>query len=148
MRAWVAALASTLALAGCLQGEPKYFPDESRSVVALHVNGYQSKDGDARTARIEVTGLGADKEERAFAGRIVITLERQDPAEGGAVTYAPPVSRAFDVTADDFASPTVPVFVATLPASGFEEGHTYRVGATATIGGRALEAPTALFYWA
>jgi hypothetical protein len=135
-------LAFALALAlfgGCLGGDHT-FPDESDQVRSLHVNPYEATGGAApRPAFVEVSGLGPDKQERAFAGHVRVTIEEALHPEAN-VEYRFLKAYDADVTAGDFSSPTVAFWKLTIPSSDLPDVASYRASATATIRGATFNA--------
>ncbi len=147
MRALVL-LVVALALAGCfLQGEERSFPDESGQVERMHVNAYAATTGAPRTATVESSGIGADRQEHAFAGTLRIRLELQHNGTTEP-TYTPVKEWTIEVDADDFSTPTVPFHRFTIPADAFPEDGTYRVKVGARIGTRDVPEESALFAYA
>lgn len=142
----VLALAALLLLGpGCF-GSDRTFPDETADVVELHVNAYAETDPDPPTdVVVEVSGIAADREERAFEGDLRIVLEKQ--------TYDEPEPRyekvgewSVHVDAPDFASPTVAYYDHRIAEEDVPEGGTYRVTVHARLAsGREVEA-SALFH--
>jgi hypothetical protein len=132
-------------LPGCfLQGEERSFPDKSAEVQRMHVNAYAAVEGAPRTATVESSGLGPDGQERAFAGTLRIRLELQHNGTTEP-TYTPVKEWSFEVTSEDFSTPTVPFHRFTIPADAFPQDGTYRVKAGARIGGRDVPEGSALF---
>lgn len=139
------ALVVALALAaGCVAGEPRYFDDQTEDVRSLRVNAYQ--DVENGVAVIEVRALGADGLERAFKGDLRLGLDRQDRSSEPHRFVAYKAWRD-GVTADDFASPTVPTYILRVAAKDMLHVTTYRAWANATVGGQTLTADPALFDW-
>lgn len=130
--------------AGCVEGEPRYFEDESTSVASLRVNAYTEPE--TRVAKIEVRGLDAQGNERAFTGTITLKVEAQDRSRVEH-TYRPLEAWTVEVDADDFASPTVPMYVHEVEPETLGGNGTFRVWGNATIDGRELVAEPALFDW-
>lgn len=147
--ALLATAVATALAAGCVEGESKFFPDESALVERVHVNAYAADvDGKGpREARVEVSGIGADINEHAFTGKLHITLELQDNTRPEH-TYSKVKEWTFDVKAEDFASATVPYYLFVIPASDLSPGKTFRAHANAEIEGRSVPGDAALFYWA
>lgn len=135
-------------LAGCVEGEPQFFEDKSAEVRSLHVNAYAAEEGGeaGREGRVEVSGIGPDGQERAFHGTVGLVLEEQDNSRPEH-TYSFLKAWSVEVEAADFAHPDVPVYVHVVEARHLEAGKTFRVTANATIDGRLVTGPPALFYW-
>ena len=143
-RAWVPLLALLLA-AGCF-GSDRTFPDETDQVVRLHVNAYAETDPDPPTdVVVEVSGLGADGEERAFEADLTFLLERQDYDEPEP-RYAKVGEWSRHVDAPDFASPTVAYFDFRIPEADVPSGGTYRVSVTAKLASGKEVGASALFH--
>ena len=131
-------------LAGCL-GVERTFPDETDQVVRLHVNAYTSTTaGQPRDGIVEVSGLGADGEERAFKADLRVALQLQiydepDPEYRRV--------REWDVGVDapDFASPDVPYYRFVIAEREFPETGTYQATVIATLHGERMDA-SALFH--
>lgn len=137
-------LAAALA-SGCLGGE-RTFPDETVDVVALHVNAYAETDPEPpQDVIVEISGLGGDKQERAFEADLRIVLERQTYAEPEP-SYARVGEWTLQVRAPDFSSPTVPHVTHVIPDADVPEEGTYRVTVVALLAtGREVQA-SALFH--
>lgn len=138
-------LALVVVASGCF-GSDRTFPDETADVVALHVNAYAETDPDPPTdVVVEVSGIGADREERAFEGDLRIVLEKQDYDEPEP-RYAPAGEWRAHVDAPDFASPTVPYYRFLIHDKDVPTGGTYRVTVHAKLStGREVSA-AALFH--
>lgn len=132
-------LVLALLLAGCVEGEPKFFPDESAKVRSIHVNAYaeEVRGGGAPEGKVEISGTGPDGAEKAFQGTVRIQLEVRDASQAEH-TYSRVKEWTVEVAPEDFASPTVPFFVFVIDSSEFPRHESYRVSASATIGGRAV----------
>ena len=146
MRAPAAALLAALAAtAGCF-GSDRTFPDETAQVVRLHVNAYAETDPDPPTdVVVEVSGLGADGEERAFEGELRFVLEKQDYDEPEP-RYAKVGEWTVPVHAPDFSSPTVAYYEHRIAEEDVPEGGTYRVTAYAKLASGAEVSASALFH--
>lgn len=139
------ALVLLAALSGCL-GVDRTFPDETDQVVALHVNAYTSTtEGEPRDGIVEVSGLGADGQERAFKAELRLALQLQiyDEPEP---QYRRVREWTVPVDALDFSSPDVPFYRFVIAERDFPETGTYQATAVTTLGpDRRLEA-SALFH--
>lgn len=142
-RMLVVLLLATLPV-GCVEGEPRFFDDESELVTHLRVNAYS--DAEAGVAKVEVHGLDDEEANHAFRGTITVKLEAQDRSREPH-TYQPVGEWTAEVGPDDFSTPTVPFYTMVLEPETFPQAGTYRVWANATIDGRPVMGEPALFEW-
>lgn len=131
-----------LFIVGCVEGEPRFFEDESAKVERLRVNAFWTTDDPGAT--VEVHGHGPDGQTHAFTGTVRLALEAQDRTTEPH-TYRPVKEWTVEVDADDFSTPTIPFFTYRIPPADLPGAGTYRVWANASIGERAVVGEPALF---
>lgn len=134
----------TAGTSGCVEGEPRFFEDESAQVTRIKVNAFAAEDSDV--ARVEIRGLDAQGTHYAFTGQVNVTIEAQDRSTAEH-TYSLVYRGVANLTPDMFSTPTVPYATLDVPATALPGAGTYRVWGNATIGERTVVGEPALFEW-
>lgn len=145
MSARAFALLAVLATASGCFGSDRTFPDESADVVRLHVNAYAETDREPPTRGIvEVSGLGADGDKRAFEGELRITLSRQHGDDAGP-RYEDLREWTLTVHAPDFSSPKEALYRHVIEEDEFPSPATYQASVRASLTTGATVEGNALF---